>query len=278
MMMVHYTNWRFEKPNEIGDSSGLANGLFSALAFAGVIYAILLQRRELRLQRAELEQTREELKGQKKEFQTQNDTLRHQRFENTFFQMLSLLQSIIENLTYTYDDKTKLTRYPSDSPGPETEYTEIRKELKGREVFRFAFTEAPQYYGDNKYYKGMAGVMKAMGLEQYNKWHTTLYFDHYFRTLYRIVKFVKETPLLESEDQDQEKKDRYMYTSIMRAQLSRYELVWLYYNCILGDGREKFKPLVEEFSLLKNLRIDYLIDHKRVDNDYAETAFGNLST
>lgn len=34
LTIVHYTNWRFEKPNEIGDSSGLANGLFSALAFA----------------------------------------------------------------------------------------------------------------------------------------------------------------------------------------------------------------------------------------------------
>ena len=32
-----------DKPNEFGDSAGVVNALFSALAFAGVIYAIILQ-------------------------------------------------------------------------------------------------------------------------------------------------------------------------------------------------------------------------------------------
>jgi hypothetical protein len=50
-----------------GDSFGAINALFSGLAFAGVIVAIMLQREELRLQRQELEQTREELRGQKEE-------------------------------------------------------------------------------------------------------------------------------------------------------------------------------------------------------------------
>lgn len=45
-----------------GDSFGMINSLFSGLAFAGIIYTILLQRKELALQRLELAQTREELK------------------------------------------------------------------------------------------------------------------------------------------------------------------------------------------------------------------------
>ena len=44
-----------------GDSFGALNSLFSGLAFAGVIIAILLQRNELKLQREELELTRTEL-------------------------------------------------------------------------------------------------------------------------------------------------------------------------------------------------------------------------
>jgi len=44
-----------------GDSYGALNALFSGLAFAGVIYAILLQRTELQLQRDELALTRREL-------------------------------------------------------------------------------------------------------------------------------------------------------------------------------------------------------------------------
>ena len=44
-----------------GDRYGAINALFSGLAFAGVIVAILMQRRELELQRNELNATREEL-------------------------------------------------------------------------------------------------------------------------------------------------------------------------------------------------------------------------
>jgi hypothetical protein len=44
-----------------GDMFGVVNTLFSGAAFAGIIYAILLQRRELGLQRRELEMTRKEL-------------------------------------------------------------------------------------------------------------------------------------------------------------------------------------------------------------------------
>jgi hypothetical protein len=45
-----------------GDMFGAVNALFSGLALAGVICAILLQREELSLQRKELELTRAELK------------------------------------------------------------------------------------------------------------------------------------------------------------------------------------------------------------------------
>jgi hypothetical protein len=57
------------RASALGDSFGVVAALFSGLAFAGVIYAIMLQseelrlqRQELRLQRKELEQTNEELK------------------------------------------------------------------------------------------------------------------------------------------------------------------------------------------------------------------------
>lgn len=55
----------FDSMNErgtFGDMFGAINALFSGLAFCGVIYAILLQRRELELQREELTLTRKELK------------------------------------------------------------------------------------------------------------------------------------------------------------------------------------------------------------------------
>lgn len=44
-----------------GDTFGAINSLFSGLAFAGLLYTILLQSRELKLQREELALTREQL-------------------------------------------------------------------------------------------------------------------------------------------------------------------------------------------------------------------------
>lgn len=59
------TSFKMEATPELGqfgDMFGAINTLFSGLAFAGIIYTILLQRNELSLQRKELQDTREELK------------------------------------------------------------------------------------------------------------------------------------------------------------------------------------------------------------------------
>ncbi len=73
------TNWFLLKdsPNRgtFGDMFGAVNALFSGLAFAGVIYAILLQRHELMLQREELSLTREELAGARAAQEQQAHTL-----------------------------------------------------------------------------------------------------------------------------------------------------------------------------------------------------------
>ena len=46
--------YQMEARGQFGDLFGGVNALFTGLAFAGVIYTILLQRRELELQREEL--------------------------------------------------------------------------------------------------------------------------------------------------------------------------------------------------------------------------------
>lgn len=77
------------------------------------------------------------------------------------------------------------------------------------------------------------------------------YFDHYFRHLYTIIKFVDNADFLSFDE-------KYKYTSMVRATLSRYELIWLFYNGISSVGKLKFKRLIEQYSLLKNIREDLL--------------------
>lgn len=72
--------------------------LFSALAFAGMIVTVLLQRSELQEQRKELRAQRHELEGQKKELEVQNRTAQLQRFENSFFHLLEGFKKTVEGL------------------------------------------------------------------------------------------------------------------------------------------------------------------------------------
>ena len=79
LYIIWFSNWLPKDDKGIfGDTFGALNALFAGLAFAGVIWAILLQRKELELQRKELEDTRAEIKGQK-------ETLQKQNFESSFF-------------------------------------------------------------------------------------------------------------------------------------------------------------------------------------------------
>lgn len=59
---------------QYGDMFGAVNALFSGLAFAGLIFALLLQQQELNLQREELRLTREELHSQTKTLAEQAKT------------------------------------------------------------------------------------------------------------------------------------------------------------------------------------------------------------
>lgn len=244
-----------------GDQFGAVNALFSGLAFTGLIYTIILQRRDLamqrddlRLQREELVLTRQEMEEQTAEFEKQNETLKIQRFENTFFNMLSQFQEVVNNLNVRY------RKYRVDY------------EYSGREIFSDSFEKAPIIVdlpsggSQTTHYDGMRITIKNNGLDGYEKADAPAIFDHYFRLLYRILKFVKDTSLITEFDGE------YEYTSMLRAILSRYELVWLYYNGLSSYGNEKLKPLIERYAMLKNLREDLLVEGVDVGT-YAASAY-----
>ena len=249
-------NWR----GTFGDQFGAVNALFSGLAFAGLIYTIILQRRDLelqrndlKLQREELALTRKEMEEQTAEFEKQNETLRIQRFENTFFNMLSQFQEVVNSLSVTARVNMENVEYV------------------GRDVFSVLFTNVTVYVdipkGDRKQqaFFGMGHAIGKLGMEGYMHSEVPTQFDHYFRLLYRILKFVKTSPLITKFE------DEYEYTSILRATLSRYELVWLYYNG-LTFGKNKLKPVIERYAMLKNLRKDLLVDGVNCE-EYAESAY-----
>lgn len=154
----------------------------------------------------------------------QNNTMRHQRFENTFFQLLKNHQEIVNSI----DIRNKI------STG---EWTISQQ---GRDCFKTFYSRCMKEISSN---------MTILELQkEYMKFYTKHQSDlgHYFRNLYHILKFINE-----AEEIQQDKK--FTYTSILRASLSSYELALLFYNCLGEYGIDFFKPLVEKYSFLKNL-------------------------
>ncbi|MBO4654850.1 MAG: putative phage abortive infection protein [Bacteroidales bacterium] len=230
---------------------GAVNSLFSGLAFAGLIITLILQKQELVYQREELEQTREEMKNQRIEFEKENETLKYQRFENLFYNMLNLQQKIVDGLRYDYYEED-ITTVSSGGGDKNESKRYIRSEVLGRDVFRYLFNEADIIdTNDGKRIRllGYRQYLTHAGVAMYDGTYEPSIFDHYFRHLYKIVQFV------DSQKFNFDKK--YQYVSFLRGTLSRYELIWLYYNS-LNPYFYKFKKLIERYSLLKALRSDLL--------------------
>jgi hypothetical protein len=190
----------------------------------------------LGLQTRELRISARELKNSADALANQNDTLRQQAFEATFFQLLRLHNDIVASMEV------------------------LSLSLKGRACF-------VHYLGE------LEGILinevATDNLEQFNLFYDIFYMKHqaelghYFRLLYNIVKQVKRTEGI----------DKRFYTNLVRAQLSSAELKLIFYNCLSPWGSEKFKPLVEEFALLKTIP-HYTVPPDELLRQYSPSAFG----
>lgn len=152
-----------------------------------------------------------------------------ERFENTLFQMMTLHEDITDNLRYTAPDSI-----------PEVL-------ANGRHVFEFIYLHRHWHW-----HVGLKTSISHDGLEAMTKDHSLWCLDHYFRHLYRTLKWVEEgSPRFFTIN------EKYKYAALVRSMLSEFELVLIFYNALLKENK-KFKKLIEDYSILDNLRIDLL--------------------
>ncbi|WP_052414721.1 putative phage abortive infection protein [Paenibacillus sp. FSL R5-0345] len=74
----------------------------------------------------------------------------------------------------------------------------------------------------------------------YNEYESQI--GHYFRNLYRIVKLIQDEKFHENELENNKEKRK--YRGILRAQLSSYELLVLFYNLVYSSKGKGFKELL----------------------------------
>ncbi len=257
LVIEWFPGWIDEsKRGVFGDSFGVVNALFSGLAFAGVIFAILLQKKELELQRVAI-------KGEKEAFQKQN-------FESSFFQLLTMHSEIVNSIVirkgidgeyfgrkcFGYMLKEFKSIYVSDMRNDGLSGVVLEGALKGARKGELDVTEELRQLIDEKVRK------------KYEKFFAEYqpYVGPYFRHLYQAVKFVDQSDFLK------EFEAKKFYTNLIRAQLSSDELGLLFYNC-LSDRGAKFKCLVEKYALFKDMSFEVLMNEEH-QNLYAPSAYG----
>ena len=199
---------------------GVLNPLFGLGGFIALLYTVHLQSNELRENarnaNIQLEQTK------------------FQRFEDTFFRLLTLYNEVVQSLTITV--------------GPASRYSgEISQTHHGRECLRAIHEQLQREYM-SKVARGDIASTPLEGIEIKYKEFFDLHghlVGHYFRTIYNIIKFVAQSHLSEEEKKT--------YTNFLRAQLSKFELGLLFYNVASSYGRERMLPYVLQYHLLKHL-------------------------
>jgi hypothetical protein len=139
---------------------------------------------------------------------------------------------------------------------------------KGREAFEFLITSL-KLDSQTEERQGKTKVKREVVTEEsYENWYRKHEDEvgHYFRTLYNLVRYIHEN----GEGQ------RVKYARLVRAQLSSNELQLLLYNGLCKHGREKFKPLMEKYALLKHLRESTELNSWR--SQYDRSVFGRKET
>lgn len=165
--------------------------------------------------------------------------------------MIEVQQSIVNDL-YAADSHTEWVKQ-DDSHGRSEKEILTKDEYRGRNLFYYVFILCEHKIDKSHNSKlfevpGLYYVIKLRGKACFDDYMTPTMFDHYFRHLYTILKFVEENDWLGEEKQ-------YQYATFVRATLSRYELVMLYYN---GFSHPKMKKMMERYCLLNNIRKDLL--------------------
>lgn len=252
-----------------GDTvGGVLNPLFSFLALMGLLWTIRLQSKELGLSRNELELTRKELEGSRQASEKMVEAANQQNIENAFFQLLDLVSDTAGNVSCSYS-RGVLHNEHINAFGPEA-FEKIENQLAAliRQIWEHhlngELSSAPMKHRpilEVLSSEKLSRAEKISILTEYS--YETIYTKNraslgiYFRVLYNMLRFLSE----KKRDLPTSMYDT--YCKIVRAKLSDFELVIIFYNCLTEVGTP-MKKYVADFQLFDNLPLDelsFLVDY-----------------
>lgn len=227
--LIYRKGLDFKELGPYGDFvAGTIVPFLTFISFLAIVITLRLQREQLEMQRKELHNSIEEMQATREEFKLQNQTLSIQRFENTFFQMVNLHNELVNSIVLSGSE-------PQEGRSAFPVFNRIFREMYSNRLNRHELNDKNELERIQFVY-----TMFFSGYEHH--------LGHYFRNLYRIVKFIDQSPLDNKKD----------YIGIIKAQLSSNELSLLLYNGLSENG-SKFLPLMKKYNVLDNLNPNSLI-------------------
>lgn len=176
----------------------------------------------------------------------QRNDIALERFENNLFQLISQQENITNSLTFSegvgIDDKSAIC---------------------GRYIFYYIYNARKMGW-----HSGLKHTLEEDGIEKIDNDISLRNLDHYFRHLYQILKYIDEAPVLKDND-----RKKYEYASIVRASLSEYELILLFYIAQRFHQDDDLKGLIEKYAIFKYIHINNLATEKE-KNYYANIIKG----
>jgi uncharacterized membrane protein len=243
IVFIGFWYWAEITPDQIGQVGDLFGGLINP--FLTFLTVLLLLVYSVRFQVEELKETRSEIIKSTQALESQDKNLSIQRFENSFFKLLEHFDNYRANIefikygTSEYQGKQAVEHYYSNFKNCWLKVDKTEHDLTNPYQDKTIVFDAST--------KSKAGLSK-----KYLNFYEDSFgneFGGYFRTLYNILLFVDNSVDIENKS---------FYTKLLRAQLSRYEVLILFYNCLSSFGEEKLFPLVKKYKLLKHMETDFL--------------------
>jgi hypothetical protein len=199
---------------QMGDMFGSLNVLFTGLAFWGLVYSIILQRRELEETKKKAEEEialqKEQLELAKKQSTEMQEQAEMQKFDSGFWQRFRLLGDTIERV-----------RGPD---GTTSGRTAIRLFSKGVTIVNCAFKDNPEPHP----------VLR-------NQITNYEFLRHYYLMLLFLLRYVDEARI--------ENSVKIEYAKAIRATLSTEEIKLIEYES-LSDDKHGFKYYIEKYAFL----------------------------
>lgn len=249
LMYAGYNGWSIVSKQEAWNNfgtfvGGVVGPVLSTFAFFGLLVTVYLTQKQVVM-------AREALAGS-----------RDQTVNAAFFEMVTLHNQIVAGIAFKQQTGGGIA-------GFEPTYTDH----VGRKGVHYMFETmfVPSYKGEaarNAQRQPVPLSVCDFDRVGINKLHDAFEpeLGHYFRNLYRILKYVNESSL--------DDKGQRTLTGILRAQLSNSELAWIFYAGKSEVGEAKLKPLLEKFAMFQNMSPAMCINRESA-LDYKIEAYGS---